>query len=141
MNSANDVVAVKKNPVWARSDKGWFLGVFQGLSEGTGIDVAVFRVIWFSSVFLFGSGILFYFLLGWLLPLRSEYRSYDRPKVLGVCHKIAWKNGWDLGLVRVIFFAGFLLSFGLIFLIYIAGWLFLPESNNNENDVYKVYYS
>ena len=77
--------------------------------------------------------------LGWLLPLRSEYNTYDRPKVLGVCHKIAWKNGWDLGLVRVVFFAGFLLSFGLIFLIYIAGWLFLPEPNDSE--VYKVYYS
>mgnify|MGYP003665502890 FL=1 len=118
---------LKSDPVWARSTKGWLFGVFEGLSEGTGIPANVFRVAWFLSLFLFGSGIIFYFILVWLLPIREEYEDYNRPKILGVCHKLAWKNNWDLGLVRVLFFSGFLLSFGLMFLIYLACWMFVPE--------------
>lgn len=50
------------------SKNGLFFGVCAGLSEKIGIDVTVFRVIVFFLCWLYGVGLLIYFLLAVLLP-------------------------------------------------------------------------
>lgn len=122
------IYELKPRNRWMRShDEGIVAGVLSGLAKSLNIDVTVVRLIWLVSVLFFGSGFLFYLFLAVLLPREDKIAQYEKPKVLGVCHRISMKYGHEVALVRVLFTASFILSFGLTFLAYVLLFFLLPE--------------
>ncbi len=113
---------------WVRSKDGWLFGVFEGIGERYDIEPNLLRAVWFLSVFLFGSGIFLYLLMSMVLPREDKLDSFEDAKFLGVCLKLSRNYGIDLGLVRLITVMSFLASFGLAFIVYLAIFIFLPES-------------
>ena len=113
---------------WVRSSDGWVFGVFEGLGERFEVEPNLLRVIWFLSVFLFGSGIFLYLLLSMVLPREDKLDRYEESKVLGVCLKLSRNYGVDPGLVRLITVMSFFASFGLSLIAYVALFIFLPEN-------------
>lgn len=113
---------------WMRStDDRIVAGVLSGLARGLNLDVTVVRLVWLVSVLFFGSGLLFYAFLAFLLPSEDNLVQYERPKVLGVCHRISSNYGHELAIVRILFAASFILSFGMTFLAYAVLFFLLPE--------------
>lgn len=121
------MLSIKSNRQWVRSRNGWFLGLFEGIAKSNGWNPNLLRAVWILSVFLYGSGILIYLLLSFLLPYEDEVEKYEEPKILGVCHNLALMKKWELGLVRLLFFASLIISFGLSILVYFILWLILPN--------------
>lgn len=118
---------------WMRSsEEGIVAGVLAGLARGLNLDVTVVRLVWLISVLFFGSGLLFYFFLAILLPREDALIEYERPKFLGVCYRISTNYGHELAVVRILFTASFILSFGMTFLAYIALFFLLPENGNRR---------
>ena len=112
---------------WVKRNDGWFCGVFEGLGYRTNLNPNLFRAIWLLSLFLFGSGFLFYFLLVMIIPHEDEIRSYEMPKFLGVCYNISKRLDMELSIVRLLTVGTFFLSGGTVFLVYLALWLLLPK--------------
>jgi phage shock protein PspC (stress-responsive transcriptional regulator) len=110
-----------------RSNDGMFLGVLSGLARTLGLDPLVLRLLWLISVLFFGTGILIYFFMAVLMPIDGKIEEFERPKVLGVCTKVGAQYGHEVALVRMVFTAGFFLSFGLVLVVYLGLWLFLPD--------------
>ncbi len=118
---------------WTRSSQDRIVaGVLSGLARGLNLDTTLVRLIWLVSVLFFGSGLLFYAFLAILLPNDHAIADYERPKVLGVCYRIGINYGYEIALVRILFAASFILSFGMTFLAYIAFFFLLPESRNHR---------
>lgn len=127
------IYELKPRNRWMRSsEEGIVAGVLSGLARGLELDVTLVRLVWLVSVLFFGSGLLFYVLLAFLLPRDDKVAEYERPKVLGVCHRIGTQYGHEIALVRILFMASFILSFGITFLAYFLLFFLLPEKSNHR---------
>lgn len=52
-------------------------GVCGGIAEYFGFDASILRIIWAALILLWGSGILLYFLVAFILPNKSEVDTID----------------------------------------------------------------
>jgi phage shock protein PspC (stress-responsive transcriptional regulator) len=112
---------------WVRSSDGVVFGVFEGLGERFDIAPNLLRVVWFLSLFLFGSGLFLYIVMSLVLPREDKLKNYEEPKGLGLCLRISRSYGVDLGLVRLLTVMSFLASFGITLIAYVALSIFFPE--------------
>lgn len=118
---------------WTRSaHEGIVAGVLSGLARGLNMDVTIVRLVWLISVLFFGSGLLLYVLLALLLPREDAIDDYEKPKFLGVCARIGRNYGHEIALVRILFTASFILSFGVTFLAYVVLFFLLPENGQHR---------
>ncbi len=113
--------------LWQRSSAGPLGGVCEGLGRSFGIDPKLLRFLWCVSILLFGSGLLFYVLLFFILPLENEIAEYQEPKVLGVCYSYARAHHFDLALLRLICVLIFIGSLGTGLLLYLILYFFAPK--------------
>ncbi len=118
-------------PLWVRSKDGWIAGVCAGLAKHFGIKPWIMRVIWIVSIFLFVP-ILFYFVLAFSLPREDQIEFANRPKILGVCLKLAKKVDAEVGLVRTLALSSLLISCGLTTVIYFVAHLILLSEEKKE---------
>lgn len=127
------IYELKPRNRWVRSNGERIVsGVLSGLARTLNLDVTLVRLVWLVSVLFFGSGILFYIFLAFLLPREDKVEEYEKPKVLGVCHRIGTNYGHEIAAVRVLFAASFILSFGITFLAYFLLFFLLPERPNHR---------
>jgi phage shock protein PspC (stress-responsive transcriptional regulator) len=109
------------------------------------VDPWWIRLAWAVGVLAFGSGILLYLILWWLMPAEDAapveptvwvkgasgehrpplHRTAEDRKLLGVCGGIARRWGWEPTLVRLGAFAAFGMSAGLAIFAYLAAALFM----------------
>ncbi|MCO4793846.1 MAG: PspC domain-containing protein [Bacteriovoracaceae bacterium] len=127
-----DYYEVVNAPKWVRSTDGVVAGVFEGLGKRFDMDPNVLRLIWVISVLFFGSGLLIYLLLAWVLPREDQIAEYQQKKVLGVCRSISRKSGVELGLVRLLAVGSLFISFGLTFVAYLVFAFVMPEEESNK---------
>lgn len=113
--------------LWQRSSVGPLGGVCEGLGRSFGLDPRLLRFLWCVSILLFGTGLLLYLILFFVLPLENEISDFQQPKVLGVCYRFALANQLDLGLLRLITVLVMLGSLGTGLLIYILLYFFAPR--------------
>lgn len=113
--------------LWQRSRTGPLGGVCEGLGKSFGVDPKLLRFLWLISVLLFGSGLLLYALLYFVLPAEDEIEDYQRPKILGVCYHFARHYRLDLGLLRFVALLIFFGSFGSSLLVYGILYFFAPK--------------
>lgn len=114
---------------FVRSNNGVILGVCSGLAKAFEVEVWVIRLAWIVSILWFGAGIFMYLLLAYTLPRSDKIeQSFDR-KFLGVCARISKRYHLEIGVVRTATALLALSSFGLILLIYIGVYLFMPDSS------------
>lgn len=123
---------VVSRPKWVRSGDGVVAGVFQGLGKSFDMDPNVLRLIWLISVLFFGSGLLIYVMLAWILPREDKLNDYNQKKILGVCQAISHKSGIELGLIRLLAVGSLILSFGLTFVAYMVLAFVMPEVKNER---------
>jgi len=115
------------NRMWTRSTRGWISGLCEGAGEKLNVEPNLIRLLWFVSIFFFGTGLFIYILLSFVLPREDRLAEYNQQKILGVCLKLSRKTGHDLGLIRSVTTLLFISSFGIAFIGYLALYLFLPE--------------
>lgn len=134
-----------------RSNQGYLAGVAEGLGRHYGVDPWLLRLGWIVAVLAFGTGILLYLALWWLVPregsvpveptiwIRSE--NGNRPplarttvdrKVWGVCGGLARRWGWDPTWVRLGALALFTFSGGLAIFAYLAGAILMPSASDER---------
>jgi phage shock protein PspC (stress-responsive transcriptional regulator) len=112
---------------WVKRDDGWVCGIFEGLGHKTGMNPNLFRFVWLLSLLLFGSGLLFYIILIFVIPHEYEVINYERPKFLGVCYELSHRLDVELSLVRLFTVGSFFLTGGITFVVYALLWLVLPS--------------
>jgi phage shock protein C len=66
-------------------------------------------------------------------PPKRLVRTRDGRLVAGVCSGIAAYFGIDATLVRLIFLAVSVITFGVGALIYLAGWIVIPEEGEGAS--------
>lgn len=59
-------------------------------------------------------------------------RDSEKGKVAGVCAGLANYLGWEVWLVRIVFFTGLVFGSPLFFIAYIAAWLILSKSDKHS---------
>jgi phage shock protein C len=118
---------VMRRPGWVRSTDGVVAGVFEGLGKSFDMDPNILRLIWVISVLFFGSGLLIYLILAWILPREDKLNEYYQKKIFGVCQAISRKSGIELGLVRLLAVGSLIISFGLTFVAYMVLAIVMPE--------------
>jgi phage shock protein C len=123
---------VLSRPKWVRSEDGVVAGVFQGLGKSFDMDPNVLRLILLISVLFFGSGLLIYLMLAWILPREDKLNDYHQKKILGVCQAISHKSGIELGLIRLLAVGSLIVSFGLTFVAYMVLAFVMPEVKNER---------
>jgi len=121
-----------QRPKWVRSSDGVVAGVFEGLGKSFEMDPNVLRLIWVISVLFFGSGLLIYFMLAWILPREDRLSDYHQKKIFGVCSAISRKSGIELGLVRLLAVGSLIVSFGLTFVAYMVMAIVMPEVKDEK---------
>ena len=121
-----------------RPRDGYLAGVCQGLGVHFGIAPTWFRLAWLVAVLIFGTGLLLYALLWWLMPHADrvpveptvwntgengrrqppfQRTLYDR-KLAGVCGGLARRWGIDPTLLRLSALLLFTASGGLAIIVY-----------------------
>ena len=121
------MIPINRQSKWIRSKDGPIAGVFSGLGKTFNIDPNVLRVLWILSIVFFGTGLLIYPLLAFVLPREDELKDYHQRKLLGVCYKLSRKFGVELPVVRLLAVVSLFCSLGLTLLFYIGLAFFLPE--------------
>lgn len=120
---------LKGKPRFVRAENGVFAGVCKGVANQLEIDAGVVRLLWLISVLFFGTGILLYAFLAFLLPLESKVTEYEQPKLLGLCSRIGANYGHEVALIRMLFVASFLFSGGISLILYLGLYVFIPENH------------
>ncbi len=132
-----------------RAADGLIGGVCAGLGRHLGVSPNLLRLAWLVAVLFFGTGLLVYLALWWIIPheqrvpieptvwRRNGKGSYTPPlrrtgtdrKVLGVCGGVARRFGLDPSLVRLGTLALATLSLGLVVVAYLLAAIFIdgPE--------------
>lgn len=108
-----------ERPRWYRSPQGVIAGVCRGLAEAFDLPVGLVRLLFVLSIIFLGTGLGIYILLALSLPRQDKLDQAMSPKILGVCSRLSYKFGFDVGLVRflMLFFA--FSSFGFTIIVYI----------------------
>lgn len=115
---------------WVRAKDGWIAGICQGLGDSFGIETWILRLMWIVSIFCFGTGLFFYFLLAICLPRRDKLDQALQRRILGVCSMLAIRFDFEVGLVRFLAVLLALSSFGFAVVLYVALYFFLPKELN-----------
>ncbi len=132
-----------------RSPRGYLGGVCEGLGQRFSIEPNLLRLGWLVSAFVFGTGVLLYLALWWLLP-RSDDASFEPTvwikdasgqrhpplartdvdrKFLGVCGGLARRWELDPTIVRLGALSLFVLTGPLALMAYLAAAIFIPSSD------------
>ena len=132
----------------ARSDDGYLAGVCEGVGRYFGVNANVIRLIWLVAVLGFGTGVLLYALLWWLMPRENELpleptirvqrengqrhpplvRTVADRKVLGVCGGLARRWNLEPTLVRLGALSVVTVSGGLAAIAYLIAAIVIPSS-------------
>jgi phage shock protein PspC (stress-responsive transcriptional regulator) len=68
-------------------------------------------------------------LFAWLR--RNGY--YRQPGIIGgVAAGLAWRLGWNVGVVRLVWVLLALLGFGSAIVVYVAAWLVMPDARTGR---------
>lgn len=118
---------VKLNDRWTRSSNGWVAGVCQGIGERLDINPGMIRLGWLLSILFFGVGLFAYLAFVFCLPVEGNEAAEDRPKLLGVCYRLAQRLDLDVGLLRVLVVLLSVSSLGTAFLAYIVMHFLIPS--------------
>jgi phage shock protein PspC (stress-responsive transcriptional regulator) len=121
------IYEMRTRPKFVRSQNGILAGVLEGLANSFKIDATVLRLCWIGLILFFGTGVFLYLVLAFILPREDKLMDFEKPKVLGVCYRISENYGYELGIVRLMVFSSFFLSFGAAFLLYVGAFFLLPE--------------
>ena len=132
-----------------RSPHGYLGGVCEGLGQRFSIEPNLLRLGWLVSTLVFGTGVLLYLALWWLLP-RSDDASFEPTvwiegpdghkhpplartdidrRVLGVCGGLARRWELDPTVVRLGALSLMVLTGPLAIFAYFGAALFMPSSN------------
>lgn len=134
------------NPRVTRSRDGYIAGVCEGLGNHFGVNSNLIRVGWLAAVLFFGTGILLYGLLWWLMPREDNVpleaavwpsrrdgrhqapwaRTVADRKLLGVCGGLAQRWQVDPLWVRLGTLALFTVSGGLVVVAYVIAAVAMP---------------
>jgi phage shock protein PspC (stress-responsive transcriptional regulator) len=129
-----------------RAADGILGGVCAGLGRRFGVSANLIRVLWLLAVLFFGTGLLLYLALWWIIPheeqvpvetvvwRRSAAGSYTPPlrrtvadrKLLGVCGGLARRFDLDPSVVRLLVLALATVSLGLVAVAYLVAAIFIP---------------
>jgi phage shock protein C len=142
--------------VLTRSPNGLFGGVCEGLARRYDMPVGLIRLAWLASVLFFGTGVLLYLVLWWIVPRSDELPvepviwerdELGRPSAplartevdrmfLGVCGGLARRWQIDPSLVRLGALSLAVVSLGTSVLAYLIAALVMPtqsEANKNKH--------
>lgn len=126
--------------IYLSKDNKVILGVCGGISEAFNISANLVRFLFFLSFFLGSLGFWVYLVLAIILPkdrlevievkTEESVRRFCRPwvgrMIGGVCQATANFTNLDVTIVRLIFIGLFLTS-GIGLVLYIVGWIFIPN--------------
>lgn len=121
-----------ENWKWVKKDGGWIVGVFQGLGESYGFNPNILRGLLIFSVLFFGSGIILYLVLAFIMPKEAALSHYNRPQLAGTCYHLSLRSGIELPVIRIAMVLGVLFSLGLFVVIYFALAVFYYFDLKNE---------
>jgi phage shock protein PspC (stress-responsive transcriptional regulator) len=119
---------------WVRAKDGAIFGVCKGLARTLDIPVGIFRLIWVASILCLGVGFGLYLILAIALPREDKQAEAMEPWILGVCAKLARREGWGPGLVRFLTICLGLLSGGVVLLGYIILYFVLEDKTPQSSD-------
>ena len=129
-----------------RSPDGYLAGVCEGVGQYFDVSPNIIRLIWAVAVLGFGTGILLYLLVWWILPRADELplepplenlalseqpplvRTRVDRKILGVCGGVARRWDLDPAVVRLGAVGFFTASGGLATVVYLVTALFMGTS-------------
>ncbi len=126
-----------------RSADGIVGGVCSGLARHFNVSPNLLRVLWIAAVLFFGTGILMYLALWWIVPREGEVpaeptwdsaklrRTEHDRKLLGVCGGLARRWDLDPTVVRLGVLAIATLSFGIVAVAYLVAAVFIPSSDSD----------
>ncbi len=130
----------------ARSSNGYVAGISEGLGRQYGVNPTVIRLIWLAAVLFFGTGILLYLVLWWVVPHEDAVpvdpaiwrklpdgrhvaplqRTTSDRKLLGVCGGLARYWNVDPSLMRLAVLSLATVSLGLVVIVYLVAALLIP---------------
>lgn len=114
-------------PQWMRAKDGMIGGVCKALARQLQIDPWIIRIVWLISACYFGTGLLLYLILVICLPREDDPSRGYKPKLLGVCSRVAKRVNLAPGLVRLIAVFLVFVSFGSALIAYVALAVLLPK--------------
>jgi len=135
----------------SRSPDGLLAGICEGIGRQVGIDPNWLRAAWVVAALFFGTGLLLYLVLWWVLPRSDSLpeepageiniggpplrrTSVDR-KIFGVCGGLARRWDLDPSAVRLAALALLTASAGLMLLLYLIATLFIPKAGRESGEV------
>jgi phage shock protein PspC (stress-responsive transcriptional regulator) len=119
-------------------------GVCEGLGEHFQISSNLLRLGWIVAVLFFGTGLLIYLALWWIMPREDEVpaepvwggtalrRTEHDRKLLGVCGGLARRWDLDPTVVRLGVLSLATLSFGLVGVAYLAAAVLIPSEHSSR---------
>ena len=123
-----------------RASDGIIAGVCEGLGRHFNLSPNLLRLLWIVAVLFFGTGILMYLALWWIVPRDDQVpadplggttklrRTEHDRKILGVCGGLAQHWQMDPTVVRLGILALATLSFGIVAVAYLVAAVFIPSS-------------
>lgn len=137
----------------SRSQHGYVAGVCEGLGRHFDLNPTIVRLAWIAAVLFFGTGILVYLVMWWVMPRedampiepsaweRDESGRHKPPlmrtevdrKMLGVCGGLARYWGFDATLVRLAAASLFIVSGPIAVAAYLLAALFMPSSGTSRS--------
>ncbi len=113
---------------WIRAKEGRTLaGVCAGLGRTMHIDPVLLRVLWLGALLIFGVGGLIYLILAICLPREDRVEATYKKQILGVCVRLAQRQGWEPGPLRALFVILAITSCGAAILFYVGCHFLLPS--------------
>jgi len=128
-----------------RVDNGYIAGVCGGVARRVGLPPMLVRLAWLAAVAFFGTGLLLYAVLWWVMPaqrnvpleptvwVQDQYgrrppleRTVRDRKIFGVCGGLARRLDVDPTLLRLATIALAGLSFGTVLPLYVIAAVVMP---------------
>lgn len=123
----------------SRTDK-MVLGVCGGIAEHFEIDSSIIRIIWTVASFMYGTGLILYFVAAFILPYNDEEVE---PKKFETDPKVKAEQKNVIGIILIITGAFFLLrNFSIFFdvnflwpgLLIVIGIFLIIKGRENKNE-------